>query len=78
MGSGAMAEYEKTRWLSRRAAAEYLSMEVDHLKRHVKAGRLPKSVVPSRPQDAPLGQGGAGRGDTGQPGPGRKLRGDGE
>ena len=37
-----MAEYEKTRWLSRRAAAEYLSMEVDHLKRHVKAGRLPK------------------------------------
>jgi hypothetical protein len=36
-----MAEYEKTRWLSRRAAAEYLSMEVDHLKRHVKSGKLP-------------------------------------
>jgi predicted DNA-binding transcriptional regulator AlpA len=41
MSEGARLAYEKTRWLSRRAAAEYLSMEVDHLKRHVKSGKLP-------------------------------------
>ncbi len=42
MSEGARLAYEKTRWLSRRAAAEYLSMEVDHLKRHVKSGKLPR------------------------------------
>jgi predicted DNA-binding transcriptional regulator AlpA len=36
-----MAEYEKTRWLDRAGAAAYLSMQVEHLKRHVKSGKLP-------------------------------------
>jgi hypothetical protein len=36
-----MAEYEKTRWLDQARAAAYLSMQVDHLKRHVKSGKLP-------------------------------------
>jgi hypothetical protein len=36
-----MADYEKTRWLDRAGAAAYLSMQVDHLKRHVKSGKLP-------------------------------------
>ena len=55
MSEGARLAYEKTRWLSRRAAAEYLSMEVDHLKRHVKSGKLPRPSFHLGPEDAPLG-----------------------